>query len=75
MSLSNVCQIYAIDLKRKIDESCDVATFLMLFTILPSFLGFQIDELKSTEAQWKDSPHAARNKQMLAKWKNLHKVS
>ena len=36
---------------------------------------FQIDELKSTEPQWKDSPHAARNKQMLAKWKNLHKVT
>ncbi|XP_043227307.1 ubiquitin conjugation factor E4 B-like [Amphibalanus amphitrite] len=32
-----------------------------------------IDDLKSSEAQWKDTPHAARNKQMLAKWKNLHK--
>ncbi|XP_037076434.1 ubiquitin conjugation factor E4 B-like [Pollicipes pollicipes] len=32
-----------------------------------------IEELKSTESVWKDGPHAARNRQMLAKWKNLHK--
>lgn len=29
-----------------------------------------LDELQAAEAQWKDTPHAAQNKEMIKRWKH-----
>lgn len=33
-----------------------------------------VEEMAATEVQWKDTPHAGRNKELLKRWKNQIKV-